>query len=384
MPLSGSTVLLTLADGGDFGGKLTEAAGSRLGLQVNAGTLILTGTSSYTGGTTIEPGAVLQLGDGGSTGSIAGSVTDAGLLTIDRSNDYTFSGIISGRGSLEQDGKGTTILTGENTYTGGTTIDHGTLQIGDNGTTGSITGNVTNKGTLSFDRSDAYSFSGTISGSGAVEQVGTGTLTLSGANTYSGGTTIESGTLVVDSARVLGTGNVMLNGGVLTADPQTIHVTGNYFQGPGGTLQLTIAGASRGQFDSLTVSGTATLGGTLKLVNQGFTPHAGETLTLVESVGGIINKFATFIDPFTTGPGLNTIDLVYSLHSVELEFLNGVLPTTPAAPVPGRMTTLNFASFAQTPNELAAGELLDAVELNPRFGNLLNFFVAQPFGNLPN
>jgi hypothetical protein len=119
---------------------------------------------------------------------------------------------------------------------------------------------------------------------------------LSRANGYSGGTELDSGILMVDNASALGTGDVTVNGGILTADPQPINVQGNYSQGPNGTLQLTIAGANLGQYDFLNVNGNAALGGTLKLINQGFTPQAGETLTLVKAGGGITSKFATFID----------------------------------------------------------------------------------------
>ena len=75
-----------------------------------------------------------------------------------------------------QAGTGTTVLTGTSSYTGGTIIDAGTLQIGNGGTTGSITGDVANNGTLAFDRFGCRStFGGTISGAGAVLQAGTGT-----------------------------------------------------------------------------------------------------------------------------------------------------------------------------------------------------------------
>jgi outer membrane autotransporter protein len=127
------------------------------------------------------------------------------------------------------------------------------------------------------------------------------------------------------------------------------------------------------------VTGNASLGGTLKLIDQNFTPQAGDTLTLVQVGGTLANKFATSIDPYTAGPGLNTIDLVYSLHTVDLEFLNIGSVTPP----PPRITTINFPTFAQTPNEIAAGELLNAAELNLRFGNLLNLFLSQPFGDIP-
>ena len=366
-----------------FSGHLSNGAGTLRLVKIGTGTLRLTGTNDYAGGTTINQGR-LQLGDGGPTGSIVGNVVDNAVFAIDRSNSYTLNGTISGTGSFDQEGNGTTVVTGDNTYKGGTIISRGTLQIGNGGTTGSIIGNVTDNGALAFNRSDAVTFSGTISGRGSVLQSGTGEVTLTGANSYSGGTTVNAGNLIVDSAQALGTGDVTVTGGVLTADPQSINVLGNYVQGPNGTLQLTIAGATPGQYDYLNVTGNASLGGTLKLINQNFTPQAGDILTLVKAGGGIANKFATFIDPYTTKPGLNTIDLVYSLHTVDLEFLYIIPPSSPSSPTPpSRITTINFASFAQTPNEVAAGELLDAVELNPRFGNLLNFFLAQPFADLP-
>src|SRR5271166_1301972 len=135
------------------------------------GMLVLTGANTYSGGTTISAGT-LQLGNGGTAGSITGNVSDNGVLAFDRSDSVSFAGSISGSGSVTQIGAGTTILTGNNTYSGGTTISAGTLQLGNGGTTGSITGNVANNGVLAFDHSDALSFAGDISGTGSVTQIG--------------------------------------------------------------------------------------------------------------------------------------------------------------------------------------------------------------------
>ena len=88
----------------------------------------------------------------------------------------------------------------------------------------------------------------------------------------------------------------------------------------------------------------------------------------------ITSAFAKFIDPFSTGPGLNRIDLVYSRRSVVLEFLN--IPVPPA--------TIDFVSFALTSNQLAGAKLLNAVELDPRATHLLSFFLGQPFASIPN
>lgn len=180
--------------------------------QTGSGTTILTAANSYTGGTTITAGA-LQLGNGGASGSIVGDVTNDGSLIFDRSDDVAFGGVVSGSGTVEQAGLGTTILTATNTYTGGTTISAGTLQIGDGGTIGSIVGDVANDGTLIFDRSDDVTFAGVISGSGTVEQAGAGTTILTGDSDYSGGTTISSGILQLGDGGTSGsiTGDVTNN-----------------------------------------------------------------------------------------------------------------------------------------------------------------------------
>ncbi|WP_295493664.1 filamentous hemagglutinin N-terminal domain-containing protein, partial [Sphingorhabdus sp. EL138] len=85
-------------------------------------------------------------------------------------------------------------------------LSAGTLQIGNGGTSGSITGNITNNGTLAFNRSDNISYGGIISGTGSLTKSGAGTLTLTGANNYSGATTISAGSLIIGGAGTAGTG----------------------------------------------------------------------------------------------------------------------------------------------------------------------------------
>src|SRR5690606_23338904 len=102
----------------------------------------------------------------------------AGGGTFQTDADLTLTGGVEGDGALTKAGNETLILAAENTYTGGTTISGGTLQLGEGGTSGSIEGDVTNAGTLAFNRSDVYTFDGTISGSGAVRQMGGGTTIL--------------------------------------------------------------------------------------------------------------------------------------------------------------------------------------------------------------
>ncbi len=234
MPLSVNT----------YSGNITAGAITISG----TGTQILAGNNNY-GDTTIDAGATLQIGNSGTTGNLgSGNISNNGQLVFDRNTSLTVVGNISGTGTLEAQGVGSTVLTGTNTYSGTTTIDAGSLlQIGDAGTTGTLgTGNVADDGTLAFNRSDTIIVDNTISGAGTVEQIGTGTviLTSTGApNTYSGGTTINAGGTLqmgnADTTGTIGTGNVTDNGTLAfdRSDASPVTVSNN-ISGSGGIHQL--------------------------------------------------------------------------------------------------------------------------------------------------
>lgn len=174
------------------------------------GTLILTENNTYTGATIISAGA-LQIGAGGTSGSITGSITNNGKMLSNRSNTYVFDGVVTGSGSVQQNGSGIFIIANNSTYAGGTAITTGTLQLGNGGTSGSVTGNIIKNSKLAFNRSDEFTVANLISGNDAAEQKGIGTTIISGSDTYSGGTTISGGTLKVTNVKAVGTGAVKNN-----------------------------------------------------------------------------------------------------------------------------------------------------------------------------
>lgn len=256
------------------------------------GTLILTGENTYAGGSKVE-GGILQIGDGGANGDIAGDVDlSAGTkLAVDLSKETTLDGVISGDGGLLQQGSGTTILTGENSYKGGTEITDGVLQITADMNLGDARGNLkidggtlqttgsfgttrsielgSNNGTIDT-LGNMYTIGSAVSGDGALIKEGSGTLLLTGDNTYTGGSKVKEGTLQIGSG---GTGSIKgdvdLNSGTqlvvdlstdLTLDGQITGAGDLIQQGPGVT---TLTNAN-------TYSGETTISdGELRLLGNG-------------------------------------------------------------------------------------------------------------------
>ena len=173
--------------------------------QYGSGTTILTGNNTYSGVTTITNGT-LQLGDGSTNASGflssmgTGAISNNGTLAFDQYNTFTVSNTISGSGTLVQGAGGTSILIANNSYSGGTVITNGFLQVGTNGSTGSLgSGGVSlsNSATFTYDRGDASTLSNAITGVGNVAFSGSGTTTLSGNSTYNGFTYVTAGTVDV-------------------------------------------------------------------------------------------------------------------------------------------------------------------------------------------
>ena len=258
--------------------------------QAGSGVTTFTGNNTYTGATTIAAGT-LQIGNGGTAGSLGtGAVANTGTLTFNRSDAITVDNTISGTGRLIQAGPGTTTLTANNSYTGTTTINAGTLQVGSGGATGTLgTGAVTNSGVLDFNRANAVTYAGVVSGTGTLSQSGAGTTTLSGANTYSGATTIQNGTLQVGAGGTtgqLGTGSVV-NNSALILNRSNAHTVANAISGTG---TLTKAGGG-----TTTLTGANTYSGATTILAGTLQVGAGGTTGTLGS-GAVVNNSALIVN----------------------------------------------------------------------------------------
>ena len=219
------------------------------------------------------------------------------------SNEYTISGggAIVGSTGLTKNGSGTVIIATNNEYSGTTTINAGTLQVGAGGSEGALgTGAVTNDAILAFNRNNPATVANVISGSGELRKIGSGTLTLSGVSNYTGPTSIVSGTVVVTNATEEGSSLGSTAGGVvnIAADAaldlvgstvaQALNFGAKQFNiagsGVGGTGVLTNSGAISqfNTFQQVALTANATVGGTGRFDIRGAGSNldlAGHTLT---------------------------------------------------------------------------------------------------------
>ena len=203
------------------GGALTVSGGNvTADLKVaDGGNLIVEGTVTPTGSLSIDRGT-LQIGSGGTNGALGNAnainITNGGSLIVNLSTNYYLSNRITGDGSFRNVGSGTTLMTTNNTYSGQTLVEAGTLQIGSsaagsNATPGSGEIKVSNGATLAFKRSNVYTNGNNISGQGSVSQLGTQGLELSGSNTFSGGlylNTNANGAVWATNGTNLGSGTI--------------------------------------------------------------------------------------------------------------------------------------------------------------------------------
>ena len=302
------------------------------------------------------------------SGSANSYINSAAWTVGARDSDATFAGIILGN-SINKVGAGTWTLSGNNTYTGATTISGGALQIGDGGITGSLgTANVTDNASLMFNRYDDIVVGNLISGNGNVVQAGFGTLVLSAVNTYSGATLVNSGTLaltnsgsIANSAEIHLENNSTFDVSGTTAHSMTLSV-GKMVSGDGRVSgDFTLAGGATlapgdDDFGALVFNQSLTLNsGSKTLLNVS---HDSQTNNMVV-VGGTFARNGMLIvsnadDPLQAGDVFH----LFSAGTFSGQFVSIILPALPSG------LYWDASTFS------IDGTIRVAVQTPPAFGNV--------------
>ncbi|HEY3898079.1 MAG TPA: NF038122 family metalloprotease [Chthoniobacter sp.] len=303
----------------------------------NGNFVFLTGNNTYTGMTTVNSGTGIVVGNGGTTGSLGtGNTTNNGAVDFERTDMLVVSSAISGPGSVTIFSGGTIVFTGTDSYSGTTTISSGTLQLGNAGTSGSlsaltsVSGNAGN--TLAFNRTDSFTVGSRISGGLTVAQNGTGITTLSATNsTFTGPTNINAGTLLVsgsisgstvtvnNSGTLAGNGSVgavnVASGGTVLPGSSTgsglldsgseIFASGSHLMLElGGTTGTNTAGVT---YSELSVTGTVSLAGNVQVsLFGGYTPRVNDIFYIILNDGsdGISGTFSNAPGGIFTSDGI--------------------------------------------------------------------------------
>jgi autotransporter-associated beta strand protein len=296
---SDSTLTLT-GNTGNFGSSIRNTTGSgnrTVSLTVNGGTHTLSGNNSYTGQTTVSAGALVIASTAslpgwntsgnysvasGATLGVTNAITDSDVTTIlgtGNLNSGAAIGFDTGAGNrtysialadgagpsvrgLTKLGNNTLFLTGNNTYTGNTTIRQGTLQLGNGTVDGSIssTTGIINNGTFAINSVGNRTIGNVISGTGALNATGANgtTLILTGNNTYTGNTSVSGTGFNLQIGNGTTDGSIASSGGISIATNSfvTFNVIGNQ------TITSNISGSATGARLFKSGNGTLTIAGT--------------------------------------------------------------------------------------------------------------------------
>src|SRR5215813_11579215 len=395
-----TTVSGVISDCGDSGSDCSNAGGL---IKIGTGTLTLSGANTYTGPTmvnagtlqagavnafssasafTVASGATLDLaGFDQTVGSLAGAgnvtLGSATLTTNGDGSDTAFSGTISGSGGLVKVGEGTLTLSGNNSYTGGTLLNEGTLAVGSSTALGTGTLTLADGTTLQAaadglalasamrllgdttvdTQSNTLTLSGSISGTGGLDKIGPGTLTLTGASTYTGDTNVNEGVLNVSGSLVsavsvnqggtlTGTGTIgglsVGSGGIVAPGNSigTLRVAGDVSFDEGSIYRVK-ANAAR-QSAMISATGAASIdGGTVQVLAQSGTYARQTRYTILTASGGVDGQFTDV----TSNLAFLTPLLSYDPNNVFLTLIRN---------------DITFASVAQTPNQRAVAAALDS------------------------
>ncbi|WP_165920122.1 beta strand repeat-containing protein [Chthoniobacter flavus] len=350
--LTSSEYVTTFANGNSslVNAKITNVIGAINGAtSLNSLTLGTLGRINGTGTLSISSGGILAL-DNVSIGTIeAGTVdfgTADGILLPIAGKTLSIGSAITGSGGLTAGGAGTAVLTGVNSYSGGTNLSGGVLNINGDAALGAVPGapatNLTFSGgtlqasavsvALSSNRNvattvanvnagfdtngNSMSVAGSINGIGGINKLGNGVLTLSGTNGYTGQTFATRGTLNVTGS-LTSTSSLVLVGGGVTLDFSGANAPATNIVNSAASLALNIGATSQAGVNTLTIQGKDNAGSAQTFSSTTFanfashinlTPGAG-TGTLTVNLGPILRATPTTNATTASNPVGATLDI---------------------------------------------------------------------------
>jgi autotransporter-associated beta strand protein len=357
----------TLTTGGNnastaYAGVISGSGGV---VKTGTGTWTLSGSNTYTGGTTVAAGTLE-----GDTQSLQGNIVDNGTVAFNQASDGTYAGNLSGTGALTKLGTAALLLTANNTYSGATAINAGTLRLGNTTGIGALSAvTVANVAGAMFDLNDldatigslagggptggnvvlgsatlttggdnsSTTFAGAITGAGGLTKTGAGVLRLAGNNTYAGLTDVQQGTLELAAATGVPDNTAVHIAGGATVDLAGFDKSLSSLTGEGlvalGAAELTLGAndASSTFGGDIAGSGSVVKTGADTVTLDGVNSYSGGTTVLAGTLrgpagglqGDIVNQsvveFAQAVDGtyngtlsgpgelVKTGPGRTTI-----------------------------------------------------------------------------
>ncbi|EOC3070394.1 autotransporter outer membrane beta-barrel domain-containing protein [Cronobacter malonaticus] len=271
-----------------------DLTGTGDSLIVKTGNLTLGGDVKNTGSTLINDAASLQIGTGsGANASLEGNVTNNGTLIFNQAEDYSFAGDISGTGNLVKEDANTLTLTGNNSFSGDTTLKAGTTLVAENATMGPDGGT----GVININSGATLASAGTVNSSVAIAAGGV----LASWNAVSGNenasTPVTGNTINGD---VTNQGTLQIAGGNNVGNAFTIN--GNYTGDENSRIVMnTEAGTDDSLTDHLAITGDSAGSSALEVANIG--GQGAQTINGIEliSVGGASDASFTLDKPVVAG-----------------------------------------------------------------------------------
>ena len=348
--LGTGTLTFGAGDTTEFDGTITGAGEL---VEQGGGQITFGGALGLSGNIAIDASTMVFTGD---TSQIAGNIIDDGELVFSQAGNTSFTGAISGSGDVVMDGTGTLTLSGDETFTGGITIESGTLNL--TGGTSDIAGgitvdggvlelngvatelgtDITDDGSVVVQETGDTSYGGAISGTGDLTEFGAGTLTLSGSLTYTGTTDI-SGNLALagETVNTDSTSGFNDNGNLVFTLPASTTLPYGWNIGPDtvyfdtpiyGGGGITLNGGAGSVLFMADSGGTFTYGG-------GTTVDSGALLVPTSTSAGSgpisIGSFAPGATPATfgvTAPGVPTNAFYFANPYATLHLATSLVPET--------------------------------------------------------